>query len=94
MVGVDDRRPLWVWENEGGSRAAPKHDPASPARRTGRPPQDTPEGCRAMAAADLVRADKQVAGWARTRFEHSAVMWSRRAKRLATVAERFRRPAR
>ena len=90
MVGMDDRRPLWAWENEGGSRGAPRHDPAGPARRDGHPPRDTPEGCLAMAAADLARADKQAAGWGRTRFEHSAVMWSRRAKRLKQVAARLR----
>ena len=89
MVGVDDRRPLWVWENEGGARGVPRHDPVSPARRLGRPPQDTPEGCLAMAAADLARAARETEGWARTRFEHSAVMWSRRAKRLAAVAARL-----
>jgi hypothetical protein len=86
---MDEWRPLWVWENEGGSRG-PRHDPVSPARRPGRPPQDTPEGCLAMAAADMARADKQAAGWRRTRFEHSAVMWSRRARRLADVAQRLR----
>ena len=89
MVGMEDCRPLWVWENEGGAREAPRHDPVSPARRLGRPPQDTPEGCLAMVAADLARADGQAAGWGRTRFEHSAVMWSRRATRLAAVAARL-----
>lgn len=82
MVGMNDCRPLWAWENEGGAREAPRHDPVSPARWPGRPPQDTPEGCKAMAAADMARAARQSAGWARTRFEHSAVMWSRRAKLL------------
>lgn len=90
MVGTIDYRPLWAWENEGGARAAPKRSPVSPARRLGRPPQDTPEGCRAMAAADLARADLQARGWARTRFEHSAVMWSRRATWLEALAQRLR----
>ena len=82
MVSLDDCRPLWVWENEGGSRGAPRHDPLRCPRRRPRPPQDTPEGCKAMTAADMARAAGQAAGWARTRFEHSAVMWSRRANLL------------
>lgn len=78
MVGADDGGPaLWEWES-----GAPRHDPVTPRPRDRRPPQDTPEGCRAMAAADMARAGRQAAGWPRTRFEHSAVMWSRRAMSL------------
>ena len=83
MVGVDDRRPLWVWENEGGgSDGKPKRSLPGPPRRPPPRPQDTPEGCFAMAAADMARAAWHPNGWARTRLEHSAVMWSRRAKLL------------
>ena len=82
MVSPDDCRPLWVWENEGGSRGSPRHDPVRSPERRPRPPQDTPEGCKAMAAADMARAAREAQGWARTRFEHSAVMWSRRASLL------------
>lgn len=82
MVGLDDRRPLWVWENEGGARAAPKPDRAVHPRRYPRRPQDTPEGCNAMAAADMARAGREPKGWGRTRYEHSAVMWARRAQWL------------
>ena len=74
MVDRDNRRPLSVWENEGGSRGTLK--PVLPG------PQDTPDGCDAMAAADMARAARHPEGWARIRFEHSAVMWSRRAKLL------------
>jgi len=80
MVSIEESRPLWVWENDGGAWRRPSPDQATPARRKPRPPQDTPEGCDAMAAADLARAAREVEGWARTRFEHSAVMWSRRAR--------------
>ena len=76
MVGMDDSKPLWDWG------PAPGHDPVKPARPRGHPPQDTPKGCNEMAAADMARAAGQQEGWARTRFEHSAVMWSRRAKLL------------
>lgn len=82
MVDLEYCRPLSVWENEGGSRGVPRHDPVTPVRRHRHPPKDTPEGCDAMAAADMERAAGQKEGWATTRFEHSAVMWSRRAKLL------------
>jgi hypothetical protein len=42
-----------------------------------------------MAAADMARAELQPAGWARARFEHSAVMWSRRAKLLEKSRDAF-----
>jgi len=35
-----------------------------------------------MAAGDMARAAAQMGGWSKTRFEHSAVMWSRRARML------------
>ena len=79
---VMDCRPLWNWENEGGSGGKPRNDPLTPSRRPRPRPQDTPEGCFAMATADMARAACQPKGWARTRFEHSAVMWARRAKLL------------
>ena len=82
MVGGDERRPLWVWENDGGSKVAPAANPPKPPPRHPRRPQDTPEGCDAMAAADMARAAREAPGWARIRFEHSAVMWSRRANWL------------
>ena len=56
-----------------------------------RQPRDTSEGCQAMAAADLARADREPPGWSRIRYEHSAVMWSRRAEWLL-AAERPARP--
>ena len=89
MVDMEDCRPLWVWENEGGSRENPRHDPVRSTRRHQPRPQDTPEGCHAMAAADMARAELQPAGWARARFEHSAVMWARRAKLLEKSRDAF-----
>jgi hypothetical protein len=82
MVGIEESRPLWVWENDGGARRKPGPEKHAPWRRKPQPPQDTPEGCDAMAAADMARAAAHVKGWGRTLFEHSAVMWSRRARLL------------
>ena len=88
MVGIEESRPLWIWENDGGARRRPSPDQATPSRRKPPPPQDTPEGCDAMAAADMARAAGQEEGWARTRFEHSAVMWTRRARLIEATDAR------
>ena len=82
MVGIEESRPLWVWENDGGARRRSSPNQPAPVRRKPPPPEDTPEGCDAMAAADMARAAAQVSGWGKIRFEHSAVMWSRRARML------------
>ena len=87
MVDADDRRPLWVWENEGGSRGT-KSDPPTGWRLPRPRPQDTPEGCDAMAVADMARAAREPPGWSRIRYEHSAVMWSRRAQWLRLIRRR------
>ena len=50
-----------------------------------RQPQDTEQGCRDFAAADLARADDLVAGWPRARMEHSAAAWTARADLLHRV---------
>ncbi len=41
-----------------------------------------------MAAADMARAALEPAGWARIKFEHSAVAWSRRAAELEAADRR------
>ena len=76
------------WETEGGSLASTSHRPLGPAKRAARAPQDTSEGCLAMAAADMARAALEAEGWARIKFEHSAVAWSRRAKLLEAAETR------
>lgn len=87
MVNSPDGKPaLWDWEDEGGALASPRHDPVLRRPRRQRPPQDTPEGCMSMAAADMERAGLEAAGWPTMRFEHSAVMWARRAKMLSNRA--------
>lgn len=82
MVGMDHAARLGDWESEGGAIARPKHEPVTRTGRRDRSPEDTSEGCSAMAAADMKRAARETEGWARIRYEHSAVMWSRRAQWL------------
>ena len=50
-----------------------------------RQPQDTEQGCRDFAAADLARADDLGEGWPRARMEHSAAAWTARADLLHRV---------
>jgi hypothetical protein len=76
------------WEDEGGSLATAAGQTPSLSRRARRAPQDTAEGCHAMAAADMARAALEPAGWARIKFEHSAVAWSRRAEELEAADRR------
>jgi len=79
---------LAEWESEGGSLELTKILPVRPASRARRAPQDTSDGCHAMAAADMARAALEAEGWSRIKFEHSAVAWSRRAKLLEAAEER------
>ena len=44
-----------------------------------RRPEDTEEGCRASAAADLARAATMDTSQGRWRLEHSAASWNKRA---------------
>jgi len=62
--------------------AAPRR-PAPPRRR--KKPEDTSQGCRAFAAADLDRAAGIVGGHARGRYERSAAVWTARADLLARL---------
>jgi hypothetical protein len=45
-------------------------------------PQDTEQGCRALAAADLACAGASGEGWPRVRMERSAAAWTSRANLL------------
>ncbi|HEX5182904.1 MAG TPA: hypothetical protein VFW19_07095 [Allosphingosinicella sp.] len=59
-------------------------------------PQDTAQGCRALAAADLASAGALDEGWPRARMENSAAAWTTRADllhRLETGIEAARRRA-
>jgi hypothetical protein len=47
-----------------------------------RRPEDTPEGCRALAAADLRRAAASARELSNWRYEHSAAAWRARADLL------------
>jgi hypothetical protein len=91
MVGMDHFEPLGDSESEGGATARDRPDRVTRTRPPDRPPQDTSEGCKAMAAADLARAAREAPGWSRIRYEHSAVMWSRRAEWLVAAETPARR---
>jgi hypothetical protein len=60
-------------------------------------PQDTELGCRAFAAADLLRAGALTGAHPRARMEHSAAVWTARADLLrrveASAAATRRKPA-
>ena len=63
--------------------------PKSPARRVKRA-EDTADGCRANAAADLARAAAAGALQMRIRMENSAAVWSARADLLGRLEASFR----
>jgi hypothetical protein len=71
-----------------------------PSSLTVRPkrPEDTPDGCRTLAAADLRRAADVAVAHVRWRYRHSADAWLARADLLdqieATFQERRSRVAR
>lgn len=73
------------WENEGGRVPAPKRAPPRSGARPGKRQEDTAVGCRAKAAADLVRAEELGADRMRWRMEHSAAAWTARAKTLEMI---------
>ena len=54
-----------------------------------RRPEDTPAGCRLLAAADLRRASRadRSSSW---RYEHSAAAWTARADMLSQHEAEFR----
>jgi len=64
-----------AWDNEGGA----VHNAAA----TTRLPQDTSEGCLAMAADDLARQEAADTPWARSRMKQSSAVWTSRARSLA-----------
>lgn len=77
------------WENEGGVLIALRRQ--SPPRhivRSGKRAEDTGVGCRAKAAADLVRARAPGSAFMRLRLEHSAAVWSERADLLERLEKK------
>lgn len=58
--------------------------------RSGKRAEDTAVGCRANAAANLVRANAPGGDYMRERLEHSASVWSARADLLERLDEKFR----
>ena len=61
-----------------------------PILRSGKRAEDTAAGCRAKAAADLVRAVVPGGDYRRVRLERSAEVWSARADLLDRLEEKFR----
>lgn len=62
--------------------------PPAPAGRRKRP-EDTPDGCRAFAAADRDRAATFAVDQARGRYERSAAAWTARADLLDRLEAKF-----
>ena len=52
-------------------------------------PQDTPAGCRALAAADFSRAESLTGEHVRWRYQHSAQVWLARAALLERLEAKF-----
>lgn len=77
---------------EGAMPAAPRKlaaakSPTRPNRRA----EDTGAGCRANAAADLLRASAPGGDYMRQRLEHSAAVWAERATLLERLERNFKR---
>ena len=81
-------------ERAADGRAPGSGDAAAALRTTltrGRKrPEDTAEGCRALAAADLERAATLSGDRSRWRYEHSAAAWMARAGLLDGLETKFR----
>ena len=52
-------------------------------------PEDTSAGCRALAAADLLRAEAILVDHGRWRYQHSAHAWLARAELLDRLEAKF-----
>ena len=65
------------------------HPPTLTARR--KRPEDTPEGCRELAAADLRRAEAHAAEHVRWRYRCSADAWLARAELLDRLEAQFQK---
>lgn len=83
------------WENEGGVLVAlQRRSPPRHIVRSGKRAEDTGLGCRAKAAADLVRAGAPGGDFMRLRLEHSAAVWTERADLLERLEEQSRQRTR
>ena len=93
MVTIPDERGLPEWESEGGSLginalADMTRTFAAPCRTRVKKPEDTAEGCRAMAEADHSRAAEMGGDRLRFRIERSADAWTARAELLERLEAR------
>lgn len=72
----------------------PLHSTAAAVAPRRKRPEDTAVGCRALAAADLLRAANLTGAHIRWRFEHSAAAWTARADLLGRIEAGFEARAR
>lgn len=77
--------PQEITSPEKGLMLAARRAPSRLGARTGKREEDTAAGCRAKAAADLVRAEALGADRMRWRMEHSAAAWTARAVTLEMI---------
>ena len=72
-----------------GPGPAPDSAAAAESRVRRKKPEDTPAGCRALAAADFARAAEPSVDHARWRFRLSAETWMARAVMLDQLEAKF-----
>jgi hypothetical protein len=78
-------------ERAGAIPVASEKPSAKPPARVNRRAEDTGAGCRANAAADLLRASAPGGDYMRQRLEHSAAVWTERAGLLERIERNFKR---
>ena len=71
--------------------AASQEPATKSSSRPNRRAEDTGAGCRANAAADLLRASAPGGDYMRQRLEHSAAVWTERAGLLERIERNFKR---
>jgi hypothetical protein len=81
--------PNEIRESEATIPAALGRPDPTRAVRMGKRAEDTAAGCRANAAADLVRASVPGVDHVRWRMEHSAAAWTARADLLERLEKKF-----
>jgi hypothetical protein len=81
--------PIASLEDEGEVPVAPRKRAAPHIVRSGKRTEDTGAGCRAKAAADLVRACAPGGDFMRVRLERSAAVWTERADLLERLEKKY-----
>ena len=81
--------PAIPLDSEGVLATAGMQSAPSRAVRSGKRTEDTAEGCRANAAADIGRAGAPGGDFMRSRLERSAAVWTERADLLERLEKKF-----